>query len=217
MIKSAGEQGRPSNVLVITNDLDVTHRLMAEAAGQLPFNLRFTTCEYDCSALVNDFKPDLAVLDCALGSQLTRDFIDHLTQDPRIPHIQIVLAVSDKDSAHKYESLEFRRVRRPFSIGDISKCISQRPDDAAHASVGKVAAGLAVLTLREREICTLLACGYTNAEIAGKLLISERTVETHRTHILKKLSLTKRSELVRFAIENKLLTRAVVSKHSTES
>lgn len=66
---------------------------------------------------------------------------------------------------------------------------------------------LACLTPREQEVCTLLAYGYTNAEVGNRLLISERTVETHRAHILKKLSLTKRSQLVRFAIENKLLSR----------
>lgn len=67
---------------------------------------------------------------------------------------------------------------------------------------------LSVLTSREQEICKLLAYGYTNAEIAQRLLISERTVETHRAHILTKLSLNKRSELVQFAIRNKLLTRS---------
>lgn len=62
-----------------------------------------------------------------------------------------------------------------------------------------------LLTPREREVCTLLAYGHTNAEIAGKLHISERTVETHRTHIMGKLSLHSRAELVRFALDNGLL------------
>jgi two-component system response regulator NreC len=58
---------------------------------------------------------------------------------------------------------------------------------------------------REREVCTLLAYGHTNAEIAEKLFISDRTVETHRTHIQEKLGLKSRAELVRFAIDNGLL------------
>jgi two-component system response regulator NreC len=62
-----------------------------------------------------------------------------------------------------------------------------------------------VLTPREREICTLLGFGHTNSEIAEKLSISERTVETHRTNILGKLDLKSRAELVRFAIDNGLL------------
>ena len=61
------------------------------------------------------------------------------------------------------------------------------------------------LTPREREVCTLLAYGHTNSEIAGKLFISERTVETHRTNIMAKLKAGTRAELVRFAIDNGLM------------
>ena len=62
-----------------------------------------------------------------------------------------------------------------------------------------------LLTPREQEVCTLLAYGHTNAEIAQKLSISERTVETHRTNLMGKLDLRSRAELVRFAIDNGLL------------
>jgi len=64
---------------------------------------------------------------------------------------------------------------------------------------------LDLLTPREREVLTLLAYGHTNAEIAEKLFISPRTVETHRTNIMNKLELKSRAELVRFAIDNGLL------------
>lgn len=64
---------------------------------------------------------------------------------------------------------------------------------------------LGLLTKREREICTLLAYGHTNAEIAHTLSISERTVETHRTNLMGKLGFRSRAELVRFAIDNDLL------------
>ena len=65
---------------------------------------------------------------------------------------------------------------------------------------------LGLLTPREQEVCRLLAYGYTNAEVAEKLFISDRTVETHRTNIMGKLSFNSRAELVRFAIDNGLLT-----------
>ena len=64
---------------------------------------------------------------------------------------------------------------------------------------------LEALTRREREVCRLLAYGHTNAEVAEHLSISDRTVETHRTNILSKLGLKSRADLVRFAIDNKLL------------
>lgn len=55
------------------------------------------------------------------------------------------------------------------------------------------------LTAREDEVLRLLAQGYTNQEIADHLVISVKTVETHRAHILGKLGLRKRAELVRYA------------------
>ncbi len=51
----------------------------------------------------------------------------------------------------------------------------------------------------------LLALGHTNQEIAKMLYISVRTAETHRAHIMQKLRLATRAELVRYAIEHGLL------------
>ena len=61
------------------------------------------------------------------------------------------------------------------------------------------------LSTRELEILRLIALGHTNAEIAGKLVISVRTVESHRAHIQQKLRVSKRSELVRYALERGML------------
>ncbi len=66
-------------------------------------------------------------------------------------------------------------------------------------------ARLELITEREREVVSLIALGHTNAEIAGKLHISEKTVETHRAHILQKLNLKTRADLVRFALEHELM------------
>ena len=61
------------------------------------------------------------------------------------------------------------------------------------------------LSDREREVLRLLALGHTNQEIAKLLFISVRTAETHRAHIMQKLRLSTRAELVRYAIANGLL------------
>jgi two-component system, NarL family, response regulator NreC len=61
------------------------------------------------------------------------------------------------------------------------------------------------LSDREREVMRLLALGHTNQEIAKMLYISVRTAETHRAHIMQKLRLSTRAELVRHAIEQGLL------------
>jgi two-component system response regulator NreC len=61
------------------------------------------------------------------------------------------------------------------------------------------------LSDREREVLRLLALGHTNQEIATTLYISVRTAETHRAHIMQKLQLTTRAELVRYALAQGLL------------
>jgi two-component system response regulator NreC len=61
------------------------------------------------------------------------------------------------------------------------------------------------LTARENEILQLIANGYSNNDIAEKLVISPSTVHTHRTNIMQKLGLSKRHELVRYARDQGLL------------
>ncbi|HEY3249047.1 MAG TPA: response regulator transcription factor [bacterium] len=61
------------------------------------------------------------------------------------------------------------------------------------------------LTDREREVLVLIAEGLTNAQIAEKLYISVKTVQTHRTHIMEKLDLHDRGHLVRYAVRKGLI------------
>lgn len=81
-----------------------------------------------------------------------------------------------------------------------------RPDPADHLQVP--------ITKREREILRLIAQGLTTKEISEKLFISHRTVDTHRTNLLRKLKLRNTAALVRFALENKLITAKKVPHHS---
>ena len=61
------------------------------------------------------------------------------------------------------------------------------------------------LTNREREVLKLAAEGCTNNEISERLFISPRTAETHRANLMKKLSLSNHTELIRYAIKRGLL------------
>jgi two-component system, NarL family, response regulator NreC len=63
------------------------------------------------------------------------------------------------------------------------------------------------LSERESEVLRLLALGHTNQEIAALLYISVRTAETHRAHIMQKLGLSSRAELVRYALDHGLVDR----------
>jgi predicted ATPase/DNA-binding CsgD family transcriptional regulator len=60
------------------------------------------------------------------------------------------------------------------------------------------------LTGREREIAALIGQGMTNGEIATELVLSKRTVETHASHILSKLGLSSRAQIIRWAMDHGL-------------
>jgi DNA-binding NarL/FixJ family response regulator len=76
------------------------------------------------------------------------------------------------------------------------------PDLGAKLVVDTAVRALAPLSDRERDVLHLLALGYTNQEIAARLFISVRTVDTHRAHVMAKLDLDTRAELVMFALAN---------------
>lgn len=61
------------------------------------------------------------------------------------------------------------------------------------------------LTSREVEILTLIAEGFSNKEIGDKLFISHRTVDTHRTNLMKKLEINNIAGLIRYAIKHSLV------------
>jgi two-component system response regulator NreC len=74
--------------------------------------------------------------------------------------------------------------------------LAAEPEDGGHPDG---------LSDREAEILGLIALGHTNAEIAAKLFLSVRTVESHRSHVQQKLRLTTRSQLVHYALQHGLV------------
>jgi two-component system response regulator NreC len=122
-----------------------------------------------------------------------------------------------------------RYVREAFAAGAKGYVLKEAADEDVVAAVREVAAGGSYvhpalgarmvaaeaaaraeadadpLSDREREILRLLALGHTNQEIAKMLYISVRTAETHRAHVMQKLRLTTRAELVRHALAHGLL------------
>ena len=117
-----------------------------------------------------------------------------------------------------------RYVREAFEAGASGYVLKEAADTEVVAAVRAVAAGERYvhpalgaklvaaeaeerkraeadpLSEREREVLRLLALGHTNQEIAKMLYISVRTAETHRAHIMQKLRLATRAELVRYAL-----------------
>ena len=83
----------PANILVVSDDERLQSALRQHNDEGL-FHLEFTSCEYDCSALVNRFRPRYVVVDCSLPREQCEDLCHHIAQDPRIPDVRMILAAS---------------------------------------------------------------------------------------------------------------------------
>jgi two-component system response regulator NreC len=154
-------------------------------------------------------RPDVVVLDLGLKDGSGLDAIAEVRElGPRI----VVLSMQDEPAY----------ARKAFELGAQGYVIKDAADDELAAAIDAVladriyvhpalAARLVMhepeddLTERERQILRLIALGYTNQEIGGQLFLSVRTIEAHRRHILDKLRLSTRAELVRYALERRIV------------
>jgi DNA-binding NarL/FixJ family response regulator len=82
---------------------------------------------------------------------------------------------------------------------------SSSPSQAKVQEGSNLAQELKVLTPRELEIVTLVAEGYTNQAIADRLVLSIKTVQSHRANVMEKLGLRDITHLVRFALRHGLI------------
>ncbi len=110
-----------TNVLVVTDDDELTERLKSGAADA-PFNLEFASCEYDCSAIVQDFRPDYALVDCSLGARRSADITAHLATDPRLPFVRVILAGTVTEFPEDCDDMVFARIHKPFRMEDLAHC-----------------------------------------------------------------------------------------------
>jgi two-component system, NarL family, response regulator NreC len=163
-------------------------------------------------------KPDVVLLDVVMPDQSGLEIIQQLLHENDDGKV-LVLSMQD----------EPRYVREAFEAGASGYVLKEAADAEVVAAIREVAKGgryvnpelgarlIAAesaerkraeedpLSEREREVLRLLALGHTNQEIAKQLYISVRTAETHRAHIMQKLRLSSRAELVRFALDQGLL------------
>jgi two-component system, NarL family, response regulator NreC len=163
-------------------------------------------------------QPDVILLDVVMPDQSGLEIIPTLLHENPDTKI-LVLSMQDDP----------RYVREAFDAGASGYVLKEAADSEVVAAVREVAGGgryvdpelgarlVAAesaerrraeedpLSEREGEVLRLLALGHTNQEIAKQLFISVRTAETHRAHIMQKLRLSSRAELVRYARERGLL------------
>jgi DNA-binding NarL/FixJ family response regulator len=91
---------------------------------------------------------------------------------------------------------------RPFFTSRIGQMVLEGYLRSGAAAAGEEAG---TLSPRERQIVQLLAEGQSNKEVARTLNVSVKTVETHRSNIMRKMAFDSLADLVRYAIRNKIV------------
>lgn len=160
-------------------------------------------------------RPSVVLLDLDLPDCAGIDLLPDLLRVARGAASILVLSMHD----------EISYVERAFEAGAAGYLLKGAAETELVAALGELASGgryvypplgaaLAAaalappsdpLTDREREIARLIALGHTNHEISQRLYLSVRTIETHRSHIMAKLSLKTRADLTRWALTSGLL------------
>lgn len=163
---------------------------------------------------VRGHKPDVLILDLNMPGGSGLEAIPRLQRE--VPETKIVVLTMQRDPAF---------ARQAFSAGAVGYVLKDAADGELALAVRLAANGdtylnpqlgarLAAqppdarpgdLSPRELEVLRLIALGHTNPEIAGRLFVSVRTIEAHRSHIHQKLRFATRADLVQFALEHRLI------------
>ncbi len=164
------------------------------------------------------FKPNVILLDVVMPGENGIEVLPKLLKES--PDTKVLVLSMQDDPSY---------VREAFAAGASGYVLKEAADEEVVSAVREIAGGghyvhpalgarmvaaeaqeraaaeADPLSDREREVLRLLALGHTNQEIAKQLYISVRTAESHRSHIMQKLRLTNRAELVRYALTHGLL------------
>jgi DNA-binding NarL/FixJ family response regulator len=159
-------------------------------------------------------QPDLVVLDLLLPRRSGTEAIPELAKVS--PRSRVIIVSSQTSPSSVRAALTAGAsgyVPKRAADGELVSAIRRvasgecyvDPDLGAKLVVPDSPVALEPLSERERDVLNLIALGYTNQEIGKTLFISVRTVDTHRAHIMRKLRLETRAELVNFALANGLI------------
>ena len=159
-------------------------------------------------------RPDVLILDINMPGG------SGLAAVPRIreqsPDTRIVMLTMQEETAFAREALQagvLGYILKEAAGEELVKAVRMaaqgrtylQPELGARLAAEPEAVSPDDLSERELEVLRLIALGHTNNEIAERLFLSVRTVESHRAHIQQKLAINTRSELVRYAIQRGLI------------
>jgi two-component system, NarL family, response regulator NreC len=209
------ESGYPIRLVLADDHASVRRSLRLLLGGEPDLNVVAEAADLDSAAReINTSIPNVLVLDLHMRGGPGIETIRRLRA--QAPETEIVVVTMEPSPVFAQQALDAGAAA--FVLKD--RADTELPEAIRAAASGleyvspHVAAGLdslrrAVggdgLTTREVEVLRLLALGHTSAEIAGKLNLSRRTVETHRARILRKLGMTTRAELVSYALRRRLI------------
>jgi len=202
----------PAVRIVIADDHAIVRsglRVLLEMEADLEVVAEAGSVEATAEA-VREHAPDLLVLDVHFGAHNSLDAIPGLCASS--PDTRVLVLTMQDDPAFAREALRAGArgyVLKEAPRNEVIEAVRAvargetylHPDLAARAVLEPSDA----LTPRELEVLRLIALGHTNAEIAGDLFLSIRTIETHRANLQAKLGVSGRAELVRCALERELI------------
>jgi len=168
----------------------------------------------DAQRYVRGHHPNVLVLDLNLPDGLSLGAIPDMRSE--FPETQIVVLTMQNEPAYARQAIAsgaLGYVLKEAAEAELVEAVRRASQGDAYLNP-RLGARVAAepppgppdgLSDRELEVLRMIALGHTNAEIAGQLYLSVRTVETHRAHIQQKLRLATRAELVRYALEHRLV------------
>jgi DNA-binding NarL/FixJ family response regulator len=210
----------PIRRIIIVDDHDAIRRGVRQLLDTKPYYQVVGEASDGRSALelAREARPDIAILDYSIPELNGLDLSHALKREfPRIEILvytmhdreEIIMEVlragvrgfvlkSDTEK-HLIAALDALSIHRSYFSGAISDTLlDQFLESKPQSSAGS-------LTHREREVVQQVAEGRINKEIAQRLTISVKTVETHRASAMRKLKLRTTADLVRYAVRNQLI------------
>ncbi len=187
--------------------------------GQSDFEVVAEAGDAESAAnLVRDHRPTVLVLDLNMPGGPSLEAIPHIRKES--PETRVVVLTTEREPAFAREAL---------GLGALGYVLKESADYELVEAVRRAAAGESYLapsvgarmaalppsgrpddlSVRETEVLTLIALGHTSAEIAELLVLSQRTIESHRKHVQEKLLLNSRAELVGYARKHGLASPKV--------
>ena len=165
--------------------------------------------------LVAEHRPDVVIADLRMpgldGLEVTR----RVTRDfPSTRVVVLSMFASDSYVSRAFRNGAIAYVLKNSDIKELNAAIESAIDGKRFISKGIANCAnrepipldrYELLTSREREILQLVGEGYTADEIADKLSISHRTVEKHRSNLMKKLEVKNHADMIRFALQRGLI------------